>query len=615
MLKVMRLSFLPAVVLLIALGITCSVWRHERLATHQQVHAQFDFALREAVSRIEQRVAAYEQMLRGVQSLYATTDIENRAHFHEYVDALQLDANFSGVQFIGIAKPALASVSVIQVEPDLVQSPSGPGLDVWPNPVLRSAMELARDSGKVAMSAKVAPRADSATDASDGFLVFLPVFAKGKPRDTVGSRRENLVGWVFASIAMQDMMASLYGEQSPGLLLQVHDGVEPSDAMLLYRSAAPVVPAEQYLYSAKEYMVFAGHTWTLSLAAGNDFETRFARDAATRIAVAGISLSLLLALLAWLLTNGRDRALRLAAEMTRDLRESEKNFQSLFEASPDAIVVVGKGVIQAVNQQAERLFGYQQGELTGRSVEVLIPAQYRSGHVELRQAYSQDPHLRMMGQNRDLLALRKDGTEFPIDINLSPISTAGGVVVISSIRDITERKRLEDEVLHLAFYDSLTKLANRRLLNDRLTQAIVRARREQSRFALLFIDLDKLKPINDAYGHGVGDWLLQSFARRLESCLRASDTAARFGGDEFVVLMPDLQTSADALGVAEKIRAVLEQPLMDANGVAFSVSSSIGVALYPDHGETEQDLLRLGDGAMYQAKKAGGNNVQMAAQG
>jgi diguanylate cyclase (GGDEF)-like protein len=113
----------------------------------------------------------------------------------------------------------------------------------------------------------------------------------------------------------------------------------------------------------------------------------------------------------------------------------------------------------------------------------------------------------------------------------------------------------------------------------------------------------------------VGDWLLQSFARRLESCLRASDTAARFGGDEFVVLMPDLQTSADALGVAEKIRAVLEQPLMDANGVAFSVSSSIGVALYPDHGETEQDLLRLGDGAMYQAKKAGGNNVQMAAQG
>jgi diguanylate cyclase (GGDEF)-like protein len=171
---------------------------------------------------------------------------------------------------------------------------------------------------------------------------------------------------------------------------------------------------------------------------------------------------------------------------------------------------------------------------------------------------------------------------------------------------------LEEEVAQLAFFDTLTQLPNRRLFNDRLGQSLVRAKRDQASLALMFIDLDKFKPINDTYGHETGDLVLQTVARRIESVLRASDTAARVGGDEFLVLLTGLQSNADALAVAEKIRSALEQPFVTPDGLALLASASIGIAIFPDHAQTGQDLMRLGDRAMYEAKNSGGNSVRMS---
>ena len=127
----------------------------------------------------------------------------------------------------------------------------------------------------------------------------------------------------------------------------------------------------------------------------------------------------------------------------------------------------------------------------------------------------------------------------------------------------------------------------------------------------MFIDLDKFKPINDTYGHEAGDWVLQTVARRIESGLRASDTAARVGGDEFLLLLPDLQSNDDALSVAEKIRMALDKPFVMPSGVTLLASASIGIAIYPDQAQSQEDLLRLGDRAMYEAKNAGGNLVRL----
>lgn len=184
---------------------------------------------------------------------------------------------------------------------------------------------------------------------------------------------------------------------------------------------------------------------------------------------------------------------------------------------------------------------------------------------------------------------------------------------IGTSRDITERKTAEEQIHHWAYFDRLTNLPNRRLLEDRLQQLIAQARRKPLQLSLLFIDLDKFKPINDDFGHEVGDWLLQSAALRMQGCLRESDTVARIGGDEFVALLPDTKGAIDAVTVAENIRRALEEPFIAPDGKVLSISSSIGVALFPDHADTPRELLRLGDEAMYRAKKAGRNTVEVSA--
>jgi len=177
-------------------------------------------------------------------------------------------------------------------------------------------------------------------------------------------------------------------------------------------------------------------------------------------------------------------------------------------------------------------------------------------------------------------------------------------------RDITERKRAEEMVKHLAHYDALTDLPNRILFDDRLKQALATAHRDHAHFAVMFIDLDKFKPINDELGHEVGDMLLKEVARRMQHNVREMDTVARIGGDEFVVLLPEIDEPPDALVVAEKIRHSLVQPFQIA-GQALNISCSVGIAVYPEHGTSEAKLLKHADVAMYQAKVGGRNAVAL----
>ena len=176
--------------------------------------------------------------------------------------------------------------------------------------------------------------------------------------------------------------------------------------------------------------------------------------------------------------------------------------------------------------------------------------------------------------------------------------------------DITERKDIEEHMRHMAQYDALTHLPNRALFSDRVKQAFAAAKRSQDHMALMFLDLDKFKPINDTYGHAIGDLLLKEAADRIQSCLRASDTAARIGGDEFVVLLPAIEAAQDAKLVGEKIRHALNLPF-ELGGHNLNISSSIGVAVYPEHGVEEIQLVKSADIAMYYAKKNGRNNVQL----
>ncbi len=177
-------------------------------------------------------------------------------------------------------------------------------------------------------------------------------------------------------------------------------------------------------------------------------------------------------------------------------------------------------------------------------------------------------------------------------------------------RRTTQLRLANEELTKLARHDVLTGLPNRQLVSDRLVQALVAAKRDKARVALMFIDLDEFKPINDMQGHAVGDLMLKEVAQRIHVCIREMDTVSRIGGDEFLILLPVIETVQDAVVVAEKIRLALNQPF-ELAGRCLRISSSIGIAIYPEHGSDESALLKHADTAMYVAKKSGRNAVRI----
>lgn len=206
------------------------------------------------------------------------------------------------------------------------------------------------------------------------------------------------------------------------------------------------------------------------------------------------------------------------------------------------------------------------------------------------------------------MLIRRDGLEIAIEDSAAPIRDREGRVVGAVIvfRDVGKAHALAQKMSELAQQDPLTELPNRLLLNDRLSQAIRTDNRHHKKLAILFVDLDLFKPINDSLGHTIGDLLLRAVSKRLREVLRDEDTVSRHGGDEFVILLPQIEKANDAAVVAEKIlRTVAVRYLIDHR--EFQITASIGISIFPDHGQSADVLVRNADVAMYQAKKQGGN--------
>lgn len=288
----------------------------------------------------------------------------------------------------------------------------------------------------------------------------------------------------------------------------------------------------------------------------------------------------------------------------RKMREADLRIAATaFESHESMIITDAETVILRVNRAFTNLFGYTAAEALGQTTRILQSGRHDPAFYAALWA----------GVKRDgtwqgeIWDRRKNGEVFPNWLSITAVRNDDGVVTnfVTTHTDITLRKAAEEEIRHLAFYDPLTSLPNRRLLHDRLHQAVIRAKREGAHLALMFLDLDKFKPVNDEYGHRAGDELLKTVASRLQACVRESDTVARIGGDEFVVLLPSIEAAHDALGVAEKIHAALKQPFTLPEGQQVSISSSAGIAIYPEHGHDEATLTSHADAAMYQAKADG----------
>jgi len=505
-------ELLTVITLLLCLYVTYQTWRAASQSADQALHTTFDFRVRESNDRIQQRILVYEQVLRATAGLFNASKAVSREEFNTFVSALNLAENYPGIQGIGftvVVPPAEKEqheaavreegfphyrirpegerdpyTSILYLEPFKGDNLRAFGFDMFSEPVRQAAMVQARDTGLAALSGRVTLVQEGTGGSRAGFLMYLPLYRENPPSELLEVRRKQLYGWAYAPFRMNDFMRGVAGQDEDDLDIEIYDLDQIKEEAKMYDSDMAASATEGNGRLRNVGRITAGQrTWTVVTTALPSFEQSLRSDRPELILRAGISISLLLALLIWIFLDDRARAL------------------------------------QAANQ-----------------------------------------------------------------------------------------------AMQLALYDVLTGLPNRKLLDERLQQAIAKAKRDQHHIALLFIDLDKFKPVNDNYGHAYGDLLLKEVARRLHSCMRESDTASRLGGDEFVALLSDVDGRQAVMIVAKKILVRLTEPYEIA-GHTFNISASIGAALYPEDGTDNKALIKAADLAMYDAKNKGRSNIQFAAVG
>ncbi len=640
------LRWLPWLILgigLVATGLVWLDWRHEQTGI---LRNEFRIQVGKVRTSIEHRIETNKQILRGVAGLFTVDESINRAQFRAYVESLNLSVRYPGIQGVGFSRliaPADkdALIEAIRAEgfPDFMLRPPGIrdvytaiiylepfdwrnqrafGYDMFSEPIRQAAMTRAWESGQTSVSGKVRLVQETETDAQAGFLIYVPVYRPGLHRNTLQERQSNLLGWAYSPLRMGKLMESFlqdYPELVTRIALTIYDGTDMTAETLMFESvAAPRLMAHHF--QEIQQIDLSGHTWTLlaqTLPAFDD-QARQLSEKDRLILGAGIALSFALSLLAWVLIRSHLRitdALRQTAQAHRALLESQQRLRLIFDTSDVAIFLTDlTGRIIQANARMAEMFRCPLGTLIGSDyVSHIHSVERENAQRQIRKLLTRQT----VGIKQEWRYWRKDGSEFWGHLGGHLIRDADGqpIGLVGVIADTTQRRETEEKIEFLAHHDYLTGLPNRVLFVERVGQTLALARRTRGHLGILFLDLDGFKPINDRYGHQAGDLVLCEVAKRLREHTRDSDTVCRQGGDEFVILVPELPARDHLERLARILTGVIGQPY-EIGSDLLSLSVSIGMAVYPEHGETVDKLLQSADAAMYLAKGAGHSQVQFA---
>ena len=625
------------------LGLTFLYWQGAQREADAKRHQAFAVSVERIVSSLKDRMATYELVLLGVKGYYDGSDSIDRDEFEAYVQALRLPETRPGLQGVAYVlnlpadeldahveqmrnkgllsynvHPQVAQshhTPITHIEPQSSDNLKALGFDVSTITTAREALDRARDTGKLALTSRLRLQQDVGRDAVTGLVMYLPLYRKDADLGSVEGRQRGIVGWVSAPFRMNDLLQGMARQLYSDIDLVVYDGDPQSAESLLYGDANLAAAAQGAApgLRATQQIALGGRTWTLVMQPLPTFEQRFKDRDDVLLAAMGVALGLMAGVLTWVMATGRDRALGLARRMTQALRSTRDDLESTLNAIPDLLFEVDlEGRIHHYRSARSTLLAAPPEMFLGRLMDELVPPEASAGwHAALQAAH--DTGYSMGHQYR--LELAQQTHWFELSIARKESATPGQVPrFIALSRDITERKLAEARTHQLAYFDGLTSLPNRRMLLDRLDHALASARKSGQVGALLFIDLDDFKQINDARGHSLGDELLKQVAQRLTQLQRPGDTVARIGGDEFVMLINDIATDMEsggrsALLAAEAVRATLEAPYtIDTH--LYSSTGSIGITLFPKHSEEVEDLLREADTAMYRAKDLGCNRIR-----
>jgi diguanylate cyclase (GGDEF)-like protein/PAS domain S-box-containing protein len=542
--------------------------------------------------------------------------------------------------------------AVTRIEPFSEANRSALGFDMFSEPQRRAAMEQARDTGQAAITAKLRLVEENDGEQQPAVVLYLPIYRPWMPVDSLEQRRASFFGWVYLPFRINNLMAGL-GAYSGAVDIRLFDGVSVAQENKLFDSDLSRPESDAMMHSI-EALSIAGRTWTIEVDSRPGIEVIINSGKPVYIAAAGTIGSVLLSLLIFLLASGRARAVGLAHGMTIELRRardelearvqertadlratnralnlqiverrkiesdllsSRERLASVFDAVTDGLLVQSRaGTFIELNRAAEAILGFTAVQMAGaRSLSDFMRTVHEDG-----TEFARDMHPAMVSvatgtPQRDVVMglQRPDGRIAWVSINTELLFDRNGEVdlVVSNFADITNKKASEELIWHQANYDALTGLPNRRLFQEHLETEMKKSNRSGLPLALMFLDLDRFKDVNDTLGHDVGDILLREAALRLRSCVRASDTVARLGGDEFTIILSELENLAHIAFVAQNILHRMSEPFQLGIESAY-VSASVGITLYPQDARDVDTLLKNADQAMYSAKNQGRNRYR-----
>jgi two-component system sensor histidine kinase/response regulator len=460
-------------VLLIALLLTALAWFNARHRVQQSGNDRFVSAASDVQQAIVDRIHAYELVLRSASGLFAASDEVGRTDWRQFVLAQQLEQHYPGIQGLGYSvlfnaadkaaherqiraegfadyavKPTGERArysAIIYLEPFNWRNQRAFGFDMYSEPVRRQAMDLAIDSGQTALSGKVQLEQETKTDVQPGFLMYVPVYARGQMLNSVDDKRQHLRGLVYAPFRSRDLFGNLIPPGALPLHFAIYDGDTAQPERLLFDNTLP--GRWQPAWTRQVKLAVPGRNWTLHVESTPGFERAIASNEPEVIGILGLLTDTLLFLAMKTFADRRKRIEQRARQLQQELTAGEQRQRDLFESSPNGMLLANaEGSILMANREITKLFGYSQQALIGAPVELLMPERFRGTHSAFRQGFAQHPEMRLMNRRPILLGQRQDGSEFPLEIGLSPISHDGETLILAAINDVSERKRAEAEV-------------------------------------------------------------------------------------------------------------------------------------------------------------------------
>ena len=610
------MALIGVISILVALG----VWSFSKNYYDTLMQEKFESSVSENLDEIQKRVESYKKILQsGIGFFYGSQNV-SRQEWHDFVEALNIKQNYPGMQGIGYsvmlspnevrpieekmrkegyssfllkpAGPREQYSAILYLEPLDIRNKQAIGYDMFSESVRKEAMEKARDTGLPAISGKVTLVQEIDSDVQAGMLMYLPLYKKGVKTGTVEQKREALQGFVYSAFRMNDLMNKLVLERSI-LNFTVYDSNTINDEHLLFKSFQKL--SYKPKFHIEKTLQIENRTWHIFFSSTKKFDSSIDNTYPIYATLAGLTLYFIFLSIILTLLKGKYLLVTQAQEL--------KKLSYAIQQSPNSILITNnEGEIEYINDAYIRSTNYKQEDVLKRNLSVL-----RTSLVNTQVCEEMLSALKK-GQTwiGEFFYEKESGREHVEAIKASPIYTNGAITHYMIIKeDITEKKNIEKRVYHLANFDSLTSLPNRFQFHEIIDHSISIAKRDKEKFAIIFLDLDRFKEINDTLGHSMGDMLLVHMAKRLRKILRDVDTVARLGGDEFVFLLP----KTDEIGtqkVASKILEVVDKPV-NINGYELTLTGSIGIAIYPQDGQDKEVLLKNADNAMYMAKKEGRN--------